>query len=147
MKNAFLVLWLVAYSGPPMTVAVLAAILAFEGLASLRTHPENAGLTMASALFLIAWPLSALAGWVLLALGETRGAWLVRGVMAAGLALPGLLGLGLAAAVSGDSGASLRRTTSPTGGTAGLGNREAGRWPCLGPESVRLERSCIGSRT
>ena len=97
MKKALLVFWLVAYSGLPTIVVVFALIFAFEGFASLRTHPENVGLTVASALFLVAWPLSVLAGWLLLALGKTRASWLVTGVTAFALLLLWLLGLGLAA--------------------------------------------------
>jgi len=96
MKKALFVFWLVAYTGLPAIVAVLALIFAFEGFASLRTHPENVGLTVASALFLVAWPVSALAGWLLLALGRARASCLVTGLTALALLLLWLLGLGLA---------------------------------------------------
>jgi hypothetical protein len=97
MQKAPLVIWLLAYCSLPAVVAVFALIFAFEGFASLRSHPENVGLAVASALFLVAWPASALLGWLFLALGKTRAAWLVSAGTAAGLLLLWLLGLGLAA--------------------------------------------------
>ena len=97
MKKALVVLWLMAYSGLPTIAVVFALIFAFEGFASLRTHPENVGLAVASTLFLVAWPASAVAGWLLLALGKTRASWLVTGVTTFALLLLWLLGLGLAA--------------------------------------------------
>ena len=54
------------------------------------------GLASASALFLVAWPVSALAGWLLLALGRARASCLVTGLTALALLLLCLLGLGLA---------------------------------------------------
>ncbi len=77
MRLFALWLWLGAYTLLPIVPAVLAAIFAFEGAASLRAHPENLVLTVAATLFLVAWPLSALAGWVLLILGRRKAAWAV----------------------------------------------------------------------
>lgn len=91
-----MVLWLLAYTGLPTVIALFALVFSFGGFASLRSHPENAGLAVVSTLFLVAWPASVLVGWLLLALGKTRLVWLVTGGTAAGLVLLWLVGLGLA---------------------------------------------------
>lgn len=100
MRTYLLVLWLGTYSLLPLGVVVLALIFAREGFASLRSHPENAVITAASALFLVAWPLSAIAGWVLLILGKVRMAWLVALATSGARLLLWLGGLGLAALVA-----------------------------------------------
>jgi hypothetical protein len=97
MRKALPVIWLVAYSILPAPVMLFALIFAFEGLASLRRYPENALLTAAAILFVIAWPLSALGSWVLLALGRVRGAWLLSVGAAVLLVLLWASGLGVAA--------------------------------------------------
>lgn len=97
MRKALLVVWLLAYSSLPIPVVVLALIFSFEGFASLRSHPENWGLAVTSALFLVAWPASALLGWLLLALGRSSLAWRVTGGAAIALLLLWLSSLGLAA--------------------------------------------------
>jgi hypothetical protein len=97
VRTLLIVLWLGTYTLVPLAFAVFALIFAFEGFASLRSHPENAVLAVAAALFLVAWPLSALAGWVLLILGRVRMAWLVTLTTAGALLLLWLGGLGLAA--------------------------------------------------
>jgi hypothetical protein len=97
VRTLLLVLWLVAYTLLPLAVAIFALIFASEGFASLRSHPENAVLAAAATLFLVAWPLSAIAGWILLILGKVRMAWLVTVTTAGALLLLWLGGLGLAA--------------------------------------------------
>jgi hypothetical protein len=94
MKNLALILWLLAYSVLPAGLALFAVIFAWEGLASIKAHPENLLLGGSAALFLIAWPLSALAGWVLLFAGRIRAAWLTT--LATALGLFGLWVCGLA---------------------------------------------------
>jgi len=96
MNKILLVVWLIAYSVLPAVVALFALIFAFEGMASLRAHPENLTLTIASILFLIAWPLSALGSWILLFLGRHKAACLVSLGTAGLLTLIGILGLVLA---------------------------------------------------
>ena len=95
MRTLLAVLWLGAYTLLPLPVVVLALIFAFEGFASLDRHPEDAGLTLAAALFLIAWPVSVIAGWVLYTLRRRRAAWLVTLGTAAALLVVWLAGLGL----------------------------------------------------
>jgi hypothetical protein len=97
MKKALPVVWLAAYSVLPAPVMLFALIFAAEGAASLRTHPENLLLTAAAVLFLAGWPLSVLAGWVLLILGRVRAAWFVSVGAAVLLALLWASGLGVAA--------------------------------------------------
>ncbi len=97
VQKASPVVWLVVYSSVPAPVLLFALIFAFEGAASLRTHPENLVLTLAAGLFILSWPLSALAGWVLLAFGRVRAAWLVSGATALVLASLWTIGLGVAA--------------------------------------------------
>ncbi len=65
--------------------AVLALIFAFEGFASLRQHWYNLPLAATAALFLVLWPLTALAGVVLLALGRLRASVLATAGTAVGL--------------------------------------------------------------
>lgn len=96
MDKALLIAWLAAYSVLPAVVALFALIFAFEGAASLRTHPENLVLTIASILFLIGWPLSALGSWILLFFGRLKPAWLVSLGTAGVLTLLAILGLVLA---------------------------------------------------
>jgi hypothetical protein len=91
------VAWLALYSILPAPMMILALIFAFEGWASLRTHPENLVLTVAATLFVVLWPLSMLAGWFLLAFGRVRAACLVSGGAAALLASLWVIGLGIAA--------------------------------------------------
>ncbi len=98
MRVLLLWLWLGAYTLLPLAPAVLAAIFAFEGAASLRVHPENLVLTVAATLFLVAWPLSVLAGWVLLVLGRRKAAWAVTLGTAGPLLVLWLGGLVIAAA-------------------------------------------------
>ncbi len=84
MKILPLVLWLLAYSGLPLVLLPLALIFCFEGAAAWRTHPEGLLLAVTAGLFLVAWPLSVLAGWLLLILGRLRAAW----IASVGTALP-----------------------------------------------------------
>lgn len=97
MQRTLLLLWLAAYSVLPIGLVLLAVIFAFEGFASLRTHPENLGLALASALFLVAWPLSALAAWLLVAFRKFQAAAIVSTGTATVVMLLWLGGLVLAA--------------------------------------------------
>jgi hypothetical protein len=96
VRTLLAVLWLGAYTLLPLPVVVLALIFAFEGFAALRTHPEGVGLAASAALFLVAWPLSAIAGWVLYIRRRPRTAWIVTLGTAAVLLVVWLAGLGLA---------------------------------------------------
>jgi hypothetical protein len=93
VKTLPLVVWLFAYSGLGALLLPLALIFCVEGVASWRTHPENLALAVAAGLFLVAWPLSALAGWLLLLLGRIRAAWRASAWTAAGLLSLWLCGL------------------------------------------------------
>lgn len=99
MPRTLLLLWLATYTVLPMALIPLALILAFEGFASLRSHPENIGLAVSSALFLVAWPLSAFAAWVLVVCRKLRAAAIVSVGTAGILALLWVGGLVLAALV------------------------------------------------
>lgn len=101
MEKALCVSWLLAYSSLPIVLVLFALIFSFEGFASLHTHPGNLGVAVVSALFLVAWPASALLGWLLLCLGKTRSAWLVTGGTALTLVLLWLLSLVVAASAPG----------------------------------------------
>jgi hypothetical protein len=85
LKIAAAVVWLLVYAVGPVPLAVFALIFAFEGFASLRQHWYNLPLTATAALFLLLWPLTALAGVVLLGLGRLRASVLVTAGTAVGL--------------------------------------------------------------
>lgn len=93
------ILWLLAFCASGVPLAPFALIFAAEGAASLRAFPENLLLTLAAALFLVAWPASAVAGWVLLAVGRPSRAWRLTALVALLLALLFTAGLLLAAVV------------------------------------------------
>jgi hypothetical protein len=101
VRIIILSLWLVAYTLLPLAPALFAVLFAFEGAASLRAHPENLVLTLAATLFLVAWPLSALAGWVLLFLGRLKAVWTVTLATAGPLLVLWLSGLVIAALAGG----------------------------------------------
>ena len=94
-------LWLAAYTLLPIALAPFAVLFAFEGAGSLHAHPENLALIVAATLFLVAWPLSALAGWVLLFLGRRKAAWTVTLATAGPLLVLWLSGLVIAALAGG----------------------------------------------
>lgn len=98
-------LWLLAFSASGVPLAPFALVFAAEGAASLRAFPENLILTLAAALFLVAWPASAVAGWVLLAAGRPSRAWRLTALVALLLGLLFAAGLLLAAAVGRARGA------------------------------------------
>jgi len=99
MHRTLLLLWLAAYTVLPLGLVLLALIFAFEGFASLRSHPENVGLALSSALFLVVWPLSALATWVLVICRKLQAAAIVSAGTAGVLTLLWGGGLVLAALV------------------------------------------------
>jgi|GEM_PF-4191628 len=99
MQRTLLLLWLAAYTVLPFGLVLLALIFAWEGFASLRSHPENVGLALASALFLVAWPLSVLAAWVLFVCRQLQAAAAVSAGTAGVLTLLWGGGLLLAALV------------------------------------------------
>lgn len=98
MKLALVVAWLAFYTLAPASLALFALIFAFEGFASVRSQPANLPFAVTATAFLVAWPLSALAGWILLAFGRRRAAWIVTGGTALALTLAWALSLALAVA-------------------------------------------------
>jgi hypothetical protein len=95
LRFAAAVLWLLVYAAGPVPLALFALIFAFEGFASLRQHWYNLPLATTAALFLVLWPLTALAGFALAILGRLRASVLVTAGTAVGLLVLWLASLAL----------------------------------------------------